>query len=107
MPMGVKVFLAVEPVDLRASFYRLAAYVRATHGGNPQLCGAAHYVAANFAKPGPSVPQRLLRLIVFRLHPSPSRPRSHGAGAQQGERRSRHGSATPRSPRRTATSRPT
>jgi len=34
--MGVKVFLAVEPVDLRASFYRLAAYVRATHGGNPQ-----------------------------------------------------------------------
>lgn len=36
MPMGVKVFLAVEPVDLRASFYRLAAYVRATQGGNPQ-----------------------------------------------------------------------
>jgi len=36
MPMGVKVFLAVKPVDLRASFYRLAAYVRATHGGNPQ-----------------------------------------------------------------------
>jgi transposase len=36
MPMGVKVFLAIEPVDLRASFYRLAAYVRATHGGNPQ-----------------------------------------------------------------------
>jgi len=34
--MGVKVFLAVEPVDLRASFYRLAAYVRATHGGDPQ-----------------------------------------------------------------------
>jgi len=36
MPMGVKVFLAVEPVDLRASFYRLAAYVRATHGGDPR-----------------------------------------------------------------------
>ena len=36
MPMGVKVFLAIEPVDLRASFYRLAAYVRATHEGNPQ-----------------------------------------------------------------------
>lgn len=36
MPMGVKVFLALEPVDLRASFYRLAAYVRATHDGNPQ-----------------------------------------------------------------------
>ncbi len=36
MPMGVKVFLAVEPVDLRASFYRLAAYVRAAHGSNPQ-----------------------------------------------------------------------
>lgn len=36
MPMGVKVFLAVQPIDLRASFYRLAAYVRATHNGNPQ-----------------------------------------------------------------------
>lgn len=36
MPKGVKVFLAVDPVDLRASFYRLAAYVRATHGGDPQ-----------------------------------------------------------------------
>lgn len=36
MPMGVKVFLAVEPVDLRASFYRLAAYVRATQGGDPK-----------------------------------------------------------------------
>jgi transposase len=36
MPMGVKVFLAVEPVDLRASFYRLTATVRVTHGGNPQ-----------------------------------------------------------------------
>ena len=36
MPMGVRVFLATRPVDLRASFYRLAAYVRATHGGNPQ-----------------------------------------------------------------------
>ncbi len=36
MPSGVKVFLAAEPVDLRASFYRLAAYVRASHGGDPQ-----------------------------------------------------------------------
>jgi transposase len=36
MPMSVKVFLAVQPVDLRASFYRLAAYVRAAHGGDPQ-----------------------------------------------------------------------
>jgi transposase len=36
MPMGVKVFLAVEPVDLRASFFRLAAYVRATQDGDPQ-----------------------------------------------------------------------
>ena len=36
MPPTVRVFLAPEPVDLRASFYRLAAYVRATHGGNPQ-----------------------------------------------------------------------
>jgi transposase len=36
MPIGVKVFLATKPVDLRASFYRLAAYVRATHGGSPQ-----------------------------------------------------------------------
>lgn len=36
MPIGVKVFLAVEPVDLRASFYRLAAYVRATPDADPQ-----------------------------------------------------------------------
>ena len=36
MPIGVKVFLAVEPVDLRASFYRLAAYVRAADGRDPQ-----------------------------------------------------------------------
>jgi len=36
MPIGVKVYLAVEPVDLRASFYRLAAYVRATDGRDPQ-----------------------------------------------------------------------
>jgi len=36
MPMGVKVFLAVDPVDLRASFYRLASHVRAVNGGDPQ-----------------------------------------------------------------------
>lgn len=36
MPIGVKVFLAAEPVDLRASFYRLASYVRATPGADPQ-----------------------------------------------------------------------
>ena len=36
MPLGVKVFLAADPVDLRASFYRLAAYVRATPGRDPQ-----------------------------------------------------------------------
>ena len=33
MPLGVKVFLAVEPIDLRASFFRLATYVRASHEG--------------------------------------------------------------------------
>lgn len=36
MPIGVRVFLAVDPVDLRASFYRLAAHVRATPGADPQ-----------------------------------------------------------------------
>ena len=30
MPPGVKVFMAAEPVDLRASFFRLATHVRAT-----------------------------------------------------------------------------
>lgn len=36
MPMGMKIFLAVEPVDLRASFYRLASYVRENHESDPQ-----------------------------------------------------------------------
>jgi transposase len=36
MPIGVRVFLAIEPVDLRASFYRLAAHVRGALGKDPQ-----------------------------------------------------------------------
>ncbi len=36
MPPGVRVFLAPEPVDLRASFYRLATHVRATLEHDPQ-----------------------------------------------------------------------
>ena len=36
MPPGVRVFMAAEPVDLRASFYRLASHVRATLDADPQ-----------------------------------------------------------------------
>lgn len=36
MPLGVKVFLAAEPVDLRASFYSLAARVRGPLAADPQ-----------------------------------------------------------------------
>jgi transposase len=36
MTPSVRVFLATEPVDLRASFYRLAAHVRSTLGADPQ-----------------------------------------------------------------------
>jgi transposase len=36
MPPGVRVFLVVDPVDLRASFYRLAAHVRGALGADPQ-----------------------------------------------------------------------
>jgi len=36
MPPGVKVFIAAQPVDLRASFYRLAAHVRSTLNADPQ-----------------------------------------------------------------------
>jgi transposase len=36
MPPSVRVFLAVEPVDLRASFYRLATQVRGGLAGDPQ-----------------------------------------------------------------------
>ncbi len=36
MPPSVRVFLATEPVDLRASFYRLASHVRATLDHDPQ-----------------------------------------------------------------------
>jgi transposase len=35
-PPGVRVFLATEPVDLRASFYRLASYVRGALNADPQ-----------------------------------------------------------------------
>jgi transposase len=36
MPMGVRVFLVTERVDLRGSFYRLSAYVRGILGEDPQ-----------------------------------------------------------------------
>ena len=36
MPPGVRVFIAAEPVDLRASFYRLASHVRSTLDADPQ-----------------------------------------------------------------------
>lgn len=36
MPIGVRIFLAIEPVDLRASFYRLASHVRGALGHDPQ-----------------------------------------------------------------------
>jgi len=36
MPIGVRIFIAVEPVDLRASFYRLAAHVRGALEQDPQ-----------------------------------------------------------------------
>lgn len=36
MPPSVRIFLATEPVDLRASFYRLAAHVRGALGADPQ-----------------------------------------------------------------------
>ncbi len=36
MPPGVKVFIAAEPVDMRASFYRLASHVRSTLESDPQ-----------------------------------------------------------------------
>lgn len=36
MPLGVRIFLVVDPVDLRGSFYSLSAYVRGVLGGDPQ-----------------------------------------------------------------------
>ena len=36
IPLGVRIFIAAEPVDLRASFYRLATHVRATLDHDPQ-----------------------------------------------------------------------
>lgn len=36
MPPGLRVFLAVEPVDMRASFYRLAAQVRGGLAEDPR-----------------------------------------------------------------------
>jgi transposase len=36
MPPGVRIFMAAEPVDLRASFFRLAAHVRSTLDADPQ-----------------------------------------------------------------------
>lgn len=36
MPISVRVFIAPEPVDLRASYYRLASLVRGHLGADPQ-----------------------------------------------------------------------
>ena len=36
IPPGVRVFLVADPVDLRASFYRLAAHVRGPLQADPQ-----------------------------------------------------------------------
>jgi transposase len=36
MSPGLRVFVAVEPVDLRASFYRLASHVRGSLQADPQ-----------------------------------------------------------------------
>lgn len=36
MPLGVRVFLVLDPVDLRGSFYSLSAYVRGVLGKDPQ-----------------------------------------------------------------------
>lgn len=36
MPPGLRVFVAVEPVDLRASYYRLASHVRGTLQEDPR-----------------------------------------------------------------------
>jgi len=36
IPPGVRIFIAAEPVDLRASFYRLATHVRATLNDDPR-----------------------------------------------------------------------
>lgn len=36
IPVGVRIFIAAEPVDLRASFFRLATHVRATLDDDPQ-----------------------------------------------------------------------
>lgn len=39
MSPGVRVFLVADPVDLRGSFYRLAAHVRGSLGMDPQTPG--------------------------------------------------------------------
>jgi transposase len=39
IPPGLRVFLVADPVDLRASFYRLASHVRGTLGMDPQTLG--------------------------------------------------------------------
>jgi len=36
IPPGVRVFLALQPVDMRASFYRLATHVRAALEADPK-----------------------------------------------------------------------
>ncbi len=36
MPIGVRIFIAVEPVDLRVTFYRLTSHVRGVLERDPQ-----------------------------------------------------------------------
>lgn len=36
IPLGVRIFLVADPVDLRASYYRLAAHVRGVLDADPQ-----------------------------------------------------------------------
>ena len=48
---GTKVFLACQPIDLRAGFNGLAAKAQQVIGQNPFICVAGEYVAAQF-RPG-------------------------------------------------------
>ena len=43
---GTKVFLACQPIDLRAGFNGLAAKAQQVIGQNPFICVGAGYVAA-------------------------------------------------------------
>lgn len=36
MPLGVRIFVILDPIDMRGSFYSLSAYVRGVLGQDPQ-----------------------------------------------------------------------